>query len=371
MADDIGNLTEHQRIMQFDAVMLSMFHITIQRIHKEELLGRAYSLQMRWNVIAQEISIAQKLGVIRDTFERTRELSPDIRSPVSHVGKGHGSFSHRSDSMGSTSRNKSIECFNCKKTGHMARDCPEMRQRGFIPRSRSGSRGSRSGSSNRSNSSRGSHKLKGEGKGNRGRTFSGRAHTPNRSHGGRGKPRYDRSRSRSLSSRSSSSRRSGYRSAGSGKGGKFRKSSRDFHGKGGTERTKLLARQRSGRCLTCGGSGHRTDDFRRGRSPRRTPTPRRSGRASYSPGRRRTSSHRVNFRVSSLDGAESSHGDAVPFHERHWDPPASGREGDVREEDEAAVDAYMAARSIDPFVHDEYNYDEDYYDTYASQSEYE
>ena len=82
-----------------------------------------------------------------------------------------------------------------------------------------------------------------------------------------------------------------------------------------------MERQRSQRCLTCGSKSHRTTACPRSKHRGRSPTP--HSRGKYVP------RQKVNFSVSALD-----------------DPEASGREGDVTDADEEAVEAYMAARSI-------------------------
>ncbi len=77
--------------------------------------------------------------------------------------------------------------------------------------------------------------------------------------------------------------------------------------------------------MTCGDKSHRTSSCPRGKSGRRSPTP-------Y----RQNSSHprqKVNFRVSRVE-----------------DPQASGREGDVTDADEEAVEAYLAARAIGSYM---------------------
>ena len=123
------------------------------------------------------------------------------------------------------------------------------------------------------------------------------------------------------------------------------------------DRATLLARQRSGRCLTCGGSGHRTENCRKGRYPQRSPTPNRSrpgtsprrfSRPGTSPQRSRSNSQqKVNFRVHSLD-QELTHSDvSIDRHEGR--PPALGREGDVLDDADKIVDEYIGARSIDFF----------------------
>jgi hypothetical protein len=113
-------------------------------------------------------------------------------------------------------------------------------------------------------------------------------------------------------------------------------------GSGSVTRQKLIERQRSGRCLTCGSSNHKTESCRRRNSPRRTPTPK-----SRFHHRKHSSSSRqkVNFKVSTMEGT-SQHRPGSEYVTSKGKTPASGREGDVQDDAENAVDAYLAVRSI-------------------------
>ena len=335
LAADVGTLTDEQKILQFDSILLKFYPKIIEKIHEEEITGQKISLEGRWNILKNKLRVHQVIRQIQEQHEGHTTGSTPIL-PRSDLQKRSRS-PLRPD--GSQSRN----CFHCGQPGHFQSACPQNkgkppfspRRRNFGSSSRSNSRssqGSRSASSRKSFSSRGSNGRRGNFPPHRGprRTFSGRAtnirhpRSPSRNTREQKKGRRE-SRGQS----SSSSHRSGYRSNGDGK-------TRDASA-GRVDRTKLIARQRAGRCLTCGSYNHPTENCTRGRSPRRSSTPRRSSPGNRQPHRRSTSSNtRVGFRVSQLDGDPK--------------PPALGREGDVdgeADDAEAVVDAYMAARSLE------------------------
>jgi len=334
LASECKNLSEEMMKEQFKRMIIALHPKLVQSIHQLEISGSTFTLVELWNIVANKLQATQLCSQLKSSYEEFSSRKSSVNSM------------HRSPSGGKSTppRNKSPQkgCFICGSNQHFQKDCPKNRGRSPSRNSAHGSdrsRGSRS-LSGRSNSSQGSRFSRGSG---RKKFFSKSRHdrrgsSPSRRFSGSGKPgsasprRFSRgsdrprpgSRSPVRSAQSSPRTPTGSKS--------FSKPSRS------PSRDKIMSRQRSGQCLTCGSSSHHTSscpsgkNHGRGRSPtsRRSPNPRRSPNFRRSPHRGKGHPRqKVNLKVSSVE-----------------DPLASGREGDVTDSDEEAVNAYLAARSI-------------------------
>jgi len=346
LAANVGNLTDEQKIEQFDAVLLRIVPKLIERIHEEEVAGHRMSLQERWNFLSTKLQVSQVLTQIRTEFEQSGPTVSSSES-VSALQRNGGGQRFHSRSPGGTSSgglSPSLKCFNCGKEGHKKSEC-RSKPRGRSPMRSSGRSFARSSSrsSGRSSSSRGSFgKSRFQGRRNSRSQSSGSrgSNSGNRRFGSRSPNKKFGNRARSMSSASSgSSRRSGYRSDSRKSGYDSGSRNRSFSGKKPYpssphrgDRKVLIARQKSGRCLNCGSSSHKVDACPKRRSQNRPPTPR--GSSSRSP------SHKVNFKVANV-GEE---------------PLASGREGDEYEEDEvddADINAFLDSRQVESHQSDQ------------------
>ena len=113
----------------------------------------------------------------------------------------------------------------------------------------------------------------------------------------------------------------------------------------------LLERRRLGLCLNCGSPEHFQNACPEERKPNQTPPSQRNrardersaGREGYRPPPRQ----KVTFNVSMLRGEYPGDGVGILSRSRDREEPrTSGREGDVLDDDEAVVEAYMAARAL-------------------------
>ena len=326
LAAAVEDLTDKQKIEQFDLVLLEHQGNLIKLIHEYEIMGQKFSLEQRWNFISNKLRVNQVMSSVNSAFQSRKSGT----STVSALQSG-STQQYRSRSPGKPATAPSgspIVCYRCGKEGHKQSECRAT------PRSRSPGRG------NPSFRARSPGRGKGKGRsrqeyrrGSRSPSRSGRSGSSPHKQRGRSPQRYSRSphrRSGSSSGRSNSSHsRSSHTSR--GQRGDQRKAYYP------DRRHKMIQRQKEGRCIHCGGGHKSTDCSRRRSSSSRPPTPRPN--SSY---------HRQKVNFKRVSGVSS-------------DPLASGREGDEVDDEEAAyiVDEYLAGDSqeIDPFCESDEDYD--------------
>ena len=374
MAAEIPDLSETQKKEQFDMIMCGFAPTVVKDYKKEELAGKAVTLQRRWELIANELSVHQFINQINSAYQAQHAKGADTSHVSAVKPAGHTAAASQPRSTTPPSRSAK-RCFNCGEEGHVKADCPQPPQGGTS--SRNSSRDSQRSTGSDRRDSRESRESRGRGKpDSRQRSFSrdvprsgrgdispprgwnnsysqgrqdsrqgssyrrdsrdfkspyskeyGQRDSPKKREEGRISPYRSEERNRYQSrssggSQNSSEEREYYSD--------YNRRDRDRQKKPGIpSRSQLLERQRSNRCLTCGDSSHSTSACptgHRGRSPTPRPAPRDNSR--FRP--------RVEFR------------DTVA---RIQDEPlTSVREGDVDEADEQIVDAYLAARAISGYV---------------------
>ena len=176
LATEVPELTETQKKEQFDMVLSNIAHKTVKEYKKEELLGKSYSLEERWQMIVNELSAHQLMNQISNVYKNQQPKKADgsninamNTTPVS------GKSTDRSRSP----RDKSaLICFNCQEPGHVKAECPHPPKLDRPP-SRNSSRDSNrsfgSRDSNRSRNSNPRRSFSGDGRptGSRNRDSSG------------------------------------------------------------------------------------------------------------------------------------------------------------------------------------------------------
>jgi hypothetical protein len=311
LARNVGEIPEEQKRQQFDAALLKVQPRIIRELHEEEInRNSSIPLLERWEFVSKKL----RMAVVLEQMKQGYEAEHGSASPSS-VSSMYG---NRSDSS-----QRQIVCHFCKKTGHIKRDCRELKNR--MSRSPRKFKGSRKGSS-RSNSSNSGRSITSP------RQYTPRGRSPWRKEQHRNSP-YNRRTHSSQSGSSNYSRSSGKgRQKPKGHKGKGRKGQeKGYKQNEYVDRRTLLERQRNGSCLTCGSKNHRANSCPRKKTGR---GPSRFGRGS-------TTSHnkpRVGFKVSEVQDETLT----------------SDREGDVEEEeeeedysgDEQIVDSYMAVHSL-------------------------
>ena len=400
MAAEIPELSELQMIEQFDMVISGIADKVVKEYKKAELLGKTLSLEERWNLVANELSVRQIMSQINNVYQSQqpkRVDTPTVSAVRPANPREQRSRSPREQPPRSHAPKEQLEypiiCFYCRQEGHKQAECPARQGR---PPSRGSSRDSdRSNGSRRSQSSRDSGYRQSSGRNwdkSRSDTpprFSRDGNTPKRDSGDR--QRFGDNPNRSFSdrrSRQSSFDRPPQRGVGKSRSDNpDRRTSQNFSrdssgfNKGHQGGYQSDGRQSPRRYPDKGyqseksqsrdssSSGREMSDYTRGDAdrPRRPGIPSRSelldrqrsnkcltcGDSGHSTGAC-PRSHRGRSptpRTPSRD--QRAYRPKVEFQgvsSIHAEPLTSVREGDVSEVDEQIVDAYMAARSIAGYV---------------------